>query len=238
MLLKKRILLLFIVGCCCFCLHASHKVYLLHGYIGWGGQMLLIERALNENHIDCEAFSYPSLKIDIDSVGRLLYEKIKLDGVDSVSFVTHSMGALVVRSMYNHVETENAPFFPYRFVMIAPPNQGSPVADFFTQFKFATHIGGPNLYNLTTDKTDGAPKYPIPSCEIGLISAGLRDDIGYNIFMEGNNDGLVVTEHMKLGTEKDVVYIKDTHAGLLINEKAIKCTVNFLKYGRFVPINE
>ncbi|MDD3079978.1 MAG: hypothetical protein PHH37_12880 [Paludibacter sp.] len=180
-----------------------------------------------------EVYTYPSLTKDIDSVSVELFRKIQKENYDTISFVTHSMGALVVRSLYEHINLPLTFPFIYRIVMIAPPNNGSPVADFFAQFSFIKFIVGPNINNLTTNPLSGASKYPIPTCEVGLIAGSYGKNRGFNIFIKEDNDGLLIPEQTKLGIEKDIVFIKSWHVGLLYNRKVKKYVISFLKNGQF-----
>ncbi|MFT3753896.1 MAG: hypothetical protein QM800_13805 [Paludibacter sp.] len=123
--------------------------------------------------------------------------------------------------------------FIYRIIMIAPPNNGSPVADFFAQFSFLKFIVGPNVNNLTTNPVTGASRYPIPTCEVGLIAGSFGNERGFNIFVKGDNDGVLIPEKTKLGIEKDIVFVKSWHIGLLFNKKVIKHVISFLEEGKF-----
>lgn len=212
---------------------STHKVYLVHGFAGMGVELEQIRKAIEKQGYTNEIYYYPSLSKDVNEVSKHLIQKIKSERYDSISFVTHSLGALVVRALYGNIKNEVA--FPYvhRFVMIASPNQGSPMADFWNQFGFVKYIVGPNVQNLTTDSILGAPKYAVPNCEIGLIAGVRNQKNGYNIFIIGDNDGLVPKKNAAIGNEKDVVYVKSTHVGLVFNKKTIRYTLNFLKNGRF-----
>jgi len=232
--MKKRnysvIIILFIF---CLLTQASNKVYLIHGYGGPGFEMNNIYRALEKEGYNCEIYTYPSLVKDIDSVGSDLFFKIQKENQDTISFITHSMGALVVRSIYEHLDSLTAFPFIYRIITIAPPNNGSPVADFVAQFSFLKFIVGPNINNLTTNRITGAYKYPIPTCEVGLIAGSFGEKKGFNIFVKGDNDGVLLPEQTKLGIEKDFVFVKSWHVGLLFNKKVIKHVINFLRKGEF-----
>lgn len=212
---------------------ASHKVYVIHGYAGFGLQMKKIHSAITKAGYQCENYTYPSFTKDIDSVGRALFEKIRNENIDSVSFVIHSMGALAVRSMYRHLNSEIKFPFIYRFVMIAPPNKGTPVADFISTIGFLKSIGGPNVRNLTTDPQTGAERLPIPTCEVGLILGITGRKTGYNPFLIGDNDGYVLPERAKLGIEKDIAYVKADHTALTQSRKVILLSLSFLKKGTF-----
>lgn len=123
---------------------ASYKVYLVHGYGGLGIELSEIQNVIKKEGFVSEIYTYPSLVKDVDSVGNTLFQKIQKENYDTVSFVTHSLGGLVVRSIYEHLDSLTYFPFIHRIVMIAPPNNGSPVADFFAQFSFVKHIIGPN----------------------------------------------------------------------------------------------
>lgn len=216
-----------------FCGKASNKVYLVHGYGGPGFEMKKIMNTLEKVGYNCEIYTYPSLVKDVDSVGVELFNKIQKENFDTISFVTHSMGALVVRSLYEHIDSLTSFPFVYRIIMIAPPNNGSPVADFFAQFSFLKFIVGPNINNLTTNPITGAGKYPTPTCEVGLIAGSYGRKNGFNVFIKGDNDGVLLPEMTKLGTEKDVVFVKSWHVGLLYDNKVQKYVLSFLQNGKF-----
>lgn len=214
-------------------LNATHKVYVIHGYGGFGLQMEKIHKSLEKAGYRSENFTYHSFSEDVDTVGKKLFETIISENVDTISFVTHSMGALVVRSMFkNFNETTKSPYI-HRFVMIAPPNKGTPVADFYNTFGFIKMLGGPNIQNLTTDPQAGASRFPIPTCEVGLILGITGKKKGYNLLLDGDNDGYVLPDKAKLGIEKEIAYVKANHSALTQNKKVIKLTLSFLKNGSF-----
>lgn len=233
MIMKNKVFIILFMSMCLFA-KASHKVYLVHGYAGLGIELEKINRTVQKAGFISEIYYYPSLTEDVDKAGKELMLKIKQENYDSVSFVTHSLGALVVRSIYHHLDS--TVHFPYihRFVMIAPPNNGSPIADFWAQFGFVKHLVGPNVDNLTTNPITGAQKYPKPKCEVGIIAGSTGRKVGYNIFIVGDNDGLVPVESAKLGTEQDITLVNSSHVSLVMNKKVVNNVVNFLEYGKFL----
>ncbi len=235
---KNRLLLIILVLLGFLYANASTKVYLIHGYGGLGIELKEIQNAINKKGFVSEIYTYPSLVKDVDSVGFTLFQKIQEENSDTVSFVTHSLGALIVRSIYEHIDSLTSFPFIQRIVMIAPPNNGSPVADFFAQFSFVKHIIGPNINNITTNPLTGAGKYPIPTCEVGLIAGSFGGKRGYNIFVKGDNDGVLIPEQTKMGIEKDVVFVKSGHIELLFNKKVKEYVTTFLIHGRFKPVEK
>jgi triacylglycerol lipase len=216
-------------------LQATYKVYLIHGYGGLGLELKKIQRAIEKNDFASKIFKYHSLSQEIDSVAKVLFEEIKQEGYDTISFVTHSMGGLIVRSLFRYALADTS--FPviHRIVMIAPPNKGSPLADYFKEFRLIKILAGPNLNNLTTDSLTGSNKYPVPKGEVGLIIGSKSKKKRFTAPLEGENDGVVLVEGTKMGIEKDVYSIRASHTGLLFNKKVKINVIRFLKFGEFSP---
>jgi uncharacterized alpha/beta hydrolase family protein len=212
----------------------SNKVYFVHGFASLGFEMRNLLRASEREGFVCKLFRYRSLTQDIDFAALDLITMIRLDGAEKISFVTHSMGALVVRSVFKSINKLKD--FPeiQRIIMIAPPNNGTPVADFYHRFRLFRYILGPNLKNLTTDSVSGASRYPIPNCEVGVVTGSYKGSKIMNIFLKEANDGMIIPEQAKLGNEKDSINIKSWHLGLMYNKKVEKYVVSFLKYGKFI----
>lgn len=213
---------------------AKVKIYLIHGYGGIGLEFYKIQKAIKKQGCIYETFHYNSLAEDVDSVSKILYEKISKEPYDTLSFVTHSIGALVVRSMYQYLHQNQVFPFVHRMIMIAPPNKGTPVADFFLGCDLTTYLAGPNLQHLSTDSITGAHKFPLPKCEVGLIIGAIDRDNFLTIPLIGNNDGIVLNEHTKLGIETDIWIEEDSHLGLLFNDKVVDKVIEFLNHGKFL----
>ena len=230
----RYLLLTILLLTICMIARSSNRIYFLHGYGGPGFEMKRILKAVEKEGYDCTLFKYRSMVRDVDSVGLDLIKRIQLDGADTVSFVTHSMGALVVRSIYKHIDTMVG--FPIikRIVMIAPPNNGTQVADVYYKSHILRRVLGPNLKNLTTNSISGASRYPIPTCEVGLIAGTFAGSKTLNLFLDADNDGMVIPEQARLGIEKDIVYLKSWHFGLLYDNRVTRHVISFLKRGMFV----
>lgn len=213
---------------------AGHKVYLVHGYGSSPVFMKSIERFLEKNGKDVVNFGYPSMTRELTACGDSLYARVKRDTTDTVSFVTHSMGALVVRSITGKMEADSA--FPVvdRIVMVAPTNKGAELADFFSKGKVWRYVLGPNLQHLTTDSASLAHRLPVPKkYEIGII-VGIKGNLkGYNPFIKGDNDGYLTPESARLGTEKETCYVTAEHSMIIHNKKVLKLILRFLESGEF-----
>lgn len=215
--------------------YASHKVYVIHGYANPRSIMNKIYKDVKKAGYNTENYAYDGLYTDLDTIGKNLYLKIMKENLDSVSFVTHSMGGLVVRAMLKYSANDLA--FPkiFRIVMIAPPNSGADIADFFKDAKALKKLLGPNVEKMQTDSSSYANQLPIPyNTELAVIVGRRYRDKGYNLLIEGDNDGLISPENTLLGNEKDIAYVKYDHLGIIRRKEPRKLVVEFLKYGEFV----
>jgi hypothetical protein len=122
----------------------------------------------------------------------------------------------------------------FRIVMIAPPNRGADIADFFKNTKLIKKMLGPNVEKMTTDSTSYANQLPIPiNTELGIIVGESKYKAGYNWFIGRKNDGLLIPERVFLGNEKDVAICNYSHLGVVKNKKPRKLVLEFLKHGNF-----
>jgi hypothetical protein len=123
----------------------------------------------------------------------------------------------------------------YRIVMIAPPNNGAEMADFYASFKILKKLLGPNVEHMKTDSGSYARKLPIPSnSEVGVIIGIRGRKYGYNPFIDGDNDGLLSPEKTRLGIEKDIAVIKNEHTVLTQKKVVCKLVIEFLRSGTFI----
>jgi len=215
---------------------ATHKVYILHGYGGSAAQMDKIFKGLRQEGYEAENYSYPSFKECIDSIGHDLYVKVKQENYDTVSFVTHSMGGLVVRSMYKYLDPKIHFPFIYRFVMLAPPNKGTEMADFFSRSSFRSFLG-PNVILMRTDSNSYAFKLPVPTCEVGLIVGIKGSKPWFNPLMKDDNDGTVTMKQAILGIEKEIITVKSMHILMPLKKKVITLVTRFMKTGSFIKVS-
>ena len=215
-------------------LNASTTVYLLHGH----GATTMIMRKLEKNiaaaGFETCNYGYRSVVNPIEETGRELYNDLKNAGFDTVCFVTHSMGALVVRSMLGNRKTGEPFPVVYRIVMIAPPNKGAEAANLYASRGFFRWLLGPNLERMQTGPESFAGNLPIPDdAEIGIIAGIKGNGKGYNHRIKGEDDGRLKPESALLGIEKDTVIVCDGHSRLPGNARVIEMTIDFLKIGTF-----
>lgn len=216
-------------------LYGSQIIYLIHGHGSPKFVLNKIERNLRKAGFKTKNYGYNSLYVELDELGRLLYENIKSSGYDTISFVTHSMGAIVVRSMLQYYDDNTKQPVLYRMVMIAPPNNGAEIADVYSRSAFTKWVFGPNIELLKTDSSSYVHKLPVPrSSEVAVIAGIKGSERGYSPRIKGDNDGRLKPERTIMGIEKEVAVFHDEHTMMTQNKKAIAMIVEFMKYGYFI----
>jgi len=189
---------------------------------------------------------YPSTMGQIGEHAATLTNVIKhLDGVESVSFVAHSMGNIVIRHCLADMAAlppSEQPQITYkRFVMIAPPNHGAGMADTVGEKKIlaqlAEMVGGEAVDQLAPNKgwSTLEPRLATPSFEFGIIVGGQGDNEGYLDDLPGDDDMLLTVETSKLVGASDFVQVKGIHQTLPKNEQVHSYTLRFLETGAFLP---
>jgi len=210
----------------------SDKVcVLLHGYLRSKDSMRKMKRALKAAGYEVYAVNYPSTRFTmetfVDQVTHLLND-IQGD-FKEISLVTHSMGGIVARRVLSQHEFKNIG----RLVMMAPPNQGSIVADMLLEWWPKERVTGPAWKQLATDVEGFARNAGVPECEFGIIAGERTEGKGWNPLVPGSDDGLISVENTRMERMTDFVTVRTIHSRIMKNDDAIRHTVHFLKQGAF-----
>lgn len=149
-----------------------------------------------------------------------------------IHFVTHSLGGILVRYYLQEHAVENLG----RIVMLAPPNQGSEVADELRKFEWFGELLGPAALALGTAKED-IPKSlePIPG-EIGIIAGNSTSDPWFSPMIPGEDDGKVSVESTRLEEMRDFLIVPESHTFIMRDGEVIKQIMAFLREGKFSPL--
>jgi hypothetical protein len=211
-------------------------VILIHGIYNLGFCMKKIARTLEGAGYIVIHFKYKARRQSIDAIAEsLLPQFIKRHCTDTkkkINFVTHSVGGLILRRYLD----QNKLLQLGRVVMLAPPNQGSELAEFFqtymnTIYKF---LFGPVGQQLGTGKDDYVHKVLKPSVNYDLgIIAGQGSLTFFSFLIPGPNDGMVSIESTKLEGMKDHLIVPASHNLMLFFNFTARKVLKFLKEGMF-----
>jgi hypothetical protein len=121
-----------------------------------------------------------------------------------IGFLTHSMGALVVRAWLGLLDAEvRGP--SQRIVMLSPPNRGSRLAERHRERALMQLLYGDAVAELQPSRVLELPPLP-DSARVLVLAGGRGDPRGYNPLLIGDDDGVVAIEEMGLpGIAPEVV---------------------------------
>lgn len=212
-----------------FAASSKHLVLLVHGIAPLPGPFNSMEAALGEEGFDAAAISYPSTRGSIEEhaagIARLLD---RTEGSTTVSFVTHSMGGLVVRHLLAMDSPWNQRIKVGRIVQIAPPNKGAGMAGWISRFAPYKLVFGRAGQGLSPKAVQSVPSVNHP---FAIIAGGKGDEIGFNPFLSGDDDGVVRVSETALEHAKAQLLVRANHAMLVGHPQVIKATTQFLKHG-------
>ncbi len=210
---------------------SKHLVLLVHGILRSTGTFSALEKALIGTGFDAVAISYPSSRSTIeehaDGLARLLDRQ---EGSETVSFVTHSMGGLVVRYLLARDGAWKRRIKVHRVVMIAPPNRGSAIARLLEDVPAYRLIFGAAGQQLAPQE---AARVPMLDHPFAIIAGGKSDDSGFNPLLPGDDDGTVRLAETRLEGAQDFLVVPEIHALISSHQNTIRATINFLKHGKF-----
>lgn len=212
---------------------APEEVILLHGLCRTPRSMTKMERALVEAGYTVQNVSYPSRTASVqqladDAIGKAVSD-CQRDGAVKINFVAHSLGTILVRSYLARHSVSSLG----RAVMLAPPNQGSEVADKLGGWFLYRWINGPAGIELGTGTNSvpnalGPANYPV-----GIVAGDLSINWINSLLIPGRDDGKVSVERTGLAGMRDQVVIHTAHPFIMLNHEAIRQTIQFLREGRF-----
>ena len=212
----------------------GHTVILLHG-LGEGRDSMAplakhLRAALDATVL---TFGYASVKADIDAHGRALDTVVsRLPHAETLSFVGHSLGNLVVRRWMALAAARDLAR-TRRMVMLGPPNQGSDLARMASRIWGLASLTEGASRDLVVDWPRVAPSLAVPACDFGIVAGGRGDDTGYSLLLEGDDDAVVRVAETRLPGARDFLVVPVHHAAMMKDAAVQRATAEFLETGRF-----
>jgi len=175
--------------------------------------------------------TYPSARASIEEhaaqVAGLLN---RLSGSDrEVSFVTHSLGALVTRELLaREGDAWRDRHRAYRAVFIAPPNQGARLAEIGRKVPLLPWIYGEPMRQIAGGF---ARELAGPGVPFATIAGGCGDDEGWNPLIPGDDDGVVAVAETRLPGAAGELVVRRLHTTIMKDPAAIGAAVAFIRRG-------
>jgi len=208
-------------------------VVLLHGILRRAASMKLLEQALAAEGYQVLNLDYPSRRQDLSEIvdglhGPIATFEAALTG--HLHFVTHSMGGLVARAYLSRFRPERLG----RVVMLAPPNEGSEIADLLQRNWLYQGAFGPAGGQLATRRSEelcallGAVDYLL-----GVIAGDRSLYVFASLVLPGSDDGRVSVERTRVAGMSDHIVLHTSHPLIMRDPEAVAQTIHFLQHGRF-----
>ena len=153
-------------------------------------------------------------------------------------FVTHSMGGIVLRSMLSRHEVDG----PNRCVLMAPPNQGSRLAEHMNDRLRLPWGSFDPLGKLLPGERGQCVDAGDPDATIGIIiGTGSRGfgppwrtlGGGFEVGGDGEHDGTVAADETHLDSAVDSLRVPFAHSLMMLRPSVVRATADFLRHGRF-----
>jgi pimeloyl-ACP methyl ester carboxylesterase len=221
---------------------SGKAVVVLHGLLRSREMMRPLCRYIQQNsdylliNVD-----YPSTRADLGEHARNLGSVIThLQGVEELNFVAYSMGNLVVRHYLADQQAAGGKADPRlnRFVMIAPPNQRSELAEFWGGSQFLKTALGASFAQLAGGLSNLTGHLATPACEFGIIAGGRGDGKGWNPLLPDDDDFTVSVASTRLPGASDFLLLPVTHARIPFDARTLQSTLRFLQQGYFVSADQ
>jgi triacylglycerol lipase len=208
-------------------------VVLLHGLSRSQRSMRPLAEALVTQGYRVINMDYHASQYPIDELGRQLGRALDRccnpAPVGGFNFITHSLGGIVLRQYAQ--QTLKAPIA--RVVMLAPPNQGSELADKLGNIPFYKYITGPAGQQVGTD-SDSVPNRLGPvSFELGVIAGSSSLNPLYSWLIPGPDDGKVSVSKTRVAGLRDFIVLDVSHSFMMSNSSVIHQSLQFLQQGNF-----
>lgn len=215
---------------------ARSGVVLLHGLCRSAESMEPMAQALRDSGYVVKNIDYPSRVFPIAdlsemTVGAALASP-ELMRMDTLHFVTHSLGGILVRQYFN---THEEPRLG-RVVMLGPPNGGSEVVDNMKEWSFFQWLNGPAGSELGTDAAAVPNTLGPVHFELGVIAGDISINWINSLMIPGPDDGKVSVERSKVQGQKEHLVLSVLHPTMMKDPDVIRYTISFLRTGSFHAI--
>ncbi len=210
-------------------------VVLVHGLGRTPLSMQWLGRQLEAAGYSVLNVGYASTRLTIRQAADCLRATLDARGEISaearVHFVTHSLGGIVVRELL--ANPRRRPANLGRVVMLAPPNQGSEVADRLMGSPIYRWATGPAGQELGTSAASSPNLLGPVDYDVGIIAGRASLNPLFSAWIGSPNDGKVSVTRTAVAGQRDLMVVRRSHTFLMRSSEVARQTVHFLAHGKF-----
>jgi pimeloyl-ACP methyl ester carboxylesterase len=206
---------------------ARDALVVVHGLWMFGSVMAILRRRLEPRGFAVATFGYASIREGLDANAAQLADFVARLPGDTVHFVGHSLGCVVIRALLERHALDR----PGRIVCLGPPFRGSITAERVARLPGGSHVLGRSMRDLVA--RGGFTAAP-SGREIGIIAGRMPIGMGRLLgSFAGPNDGMVTVAETRLDGAADHIVLRVAHTSLLWSREVARQTAHFLRSGKF-----
>ncbi|MEC9297793.1 MAG: alpha/beta fold hydrolase [Gemmatimonadota bacterium] len=210
----------------------AESVIVVHGLGRTSASMTILVSRLKNAGFRVVNFGYPSTSEPMEAlVDRLQAEVGRCcEGeAETVHFVTHSMGGVLVRSYLDRQPEAHQG----RVVMLSPPNQGSEIIDVFADSPLLQRFVGPAGSSLGTDSAGMASQLGPVRFGLGIVTGDRSMNPLASWLIPGPDDGKVAVDRARVEGATDFIVVSATHTFIMNRRDVAEEVVHFIRNGQF-----
>tara|TARA_B110000211_G_C14093395_1_gene560990 strand:+ start:9154 stop:9807 length:654 start_codon:yes stop_codon:yes gene_type:complete len=209
---------------------ANECVILLHGLARSAHSMDKMAQRLTEHGYKVLNIDYPSRALPIEQLAeQTISDALKQCHDMPVSFVTHSMGGILVRQFLSKHSIKNL----NKVVMLGPPNKGTEIVDKLSHLPGFSFVNGAAGMQLGTSELSVPNQLGKANFDVGIIAGTQSINLLLSSLIPDTDDGKVSVESTKIEGMNDHIEMPTTHVFMMRNEAVIAQVICYLEQGKF-----
>ncbi|WP_144394930.1 esterase/lipase family protein [Pleionea sediminis] len=211
----------------------NHCVILLHGLVRTSGSMWWFSRQLKQNGFKTVNTGYFSMSNRIDALAESTIPKAISDcnqyKSQHISFLTHSMGGILVRSYLQSHKIENL----HSIIMLAPPNQGSEAVDRYLENQIVDRVIFDSFRQLSSKKASYVNSLEPINASVAVIAGSKSYNPTLSEWIPGIDDGKVSVASACLNEMQEMLIMPVNHTSITWNSDVFEQVRYFLNHRTF-----